>query len=239
MAEEAPVIPPVVDAIPPVNAISLKLPVFWTDRPAVWFAQAEAQFLVKRITCDATKHAHVISSLGNEAAAEVESDILHPPNDDKYEKLKSSLIAAFGQSQTAKDNALLNLSGLGDRKPTSLLRYMQSLNSDPATLFKACFLQQLPVDVRRILAASNKSVEDLAKDADCIIESAGTRYSSVATLQNPTVPPRERGPIKNPSLCYYHARFGIKARACKGDGCRMAGQPLAPSSITGNSNAGR
>ena len=220
-----------------VNAVALKLPIFWTDRPAVWFAQAEAQFLVKHITNDATKHAHVITSLGNEAAAEVESHILHPPNNDKYEELKASLIDAFGQSQVAKDNALLSLGGLGDRKPTSLLRYMQSLNSDPTTLFKACFLQQLPMDVRRILASSDKTVEDLAKDADRIMEAAGKGSPAVSAVRKPNV--RLGGPAKDTSLCYYHARFGHKARTCKGDGCQMADQPLAPPEVPGNPPAGR
>lgn len=220
-----------------VNAVALKLPMFWTEHPAVWFAQAEAMFLMKNITADATKHAHVITSLGNDAAAEVESQILHPPNEDKYMKLKTSLIDAFGQSQVAKDNALLNLSGLGDRKPTSLLRYMKSLNSDPATLFKACFLQQLPTDVRRILASSDKSVDDLAKDADCIMEAAGKDFSVISAVRQPSVRLKKTNP--DPSLCYYHARFGQKARTCKGDGCKMADQPLTNPTTPGNSTAGR
>lgn len=220
-----------------VNVVSLKLPDFWTDRPAVWFAQAEAQFLVKHITTDATKHAHVITSLGNAAAAEVEYHILHPPDDGKYEALKASLLDAFGQSQAAKDNALLSLSGLGDRKPTSLLRYMQSLNADPTTLFKACFLQQLPIDVRRILASSDEAVEDLAKAADRIMEASGREYPTVSTVRQPTIRPER--PATDPSLCYFHAHFGSKARRCKGDDCRMAGQPLAPPVTSGNATAGR
>lgn len=220
-----------------VNAVALKLPTFWTERPAVWFAQAEAQFLVKGITADATKHAYVISALGNEAAAEVESHILHPPDNNKYDGLKASLIDAFGQSQMAKDIALLNLGGLGDRKPTSLLRYMKSLNSDPATLFKACFLQHLPADVRRILASSNKTVEEIAIDADCIMEATGKQLSDISAVRQPTT--QIKNPIMDSSLCYFHARFGKKARNCKGDGCMMANQKLAQSATQGNSTAGR
>ena len=218
-----------------VNAV--RLPTFWMERPEVWFAQAEAQFLVKKITNDATKHAYVIGALNNDAAAEVEAHILHPPNDHKYDALKACLIDAFGQSQVAKDTALLNLSGLGDRKPTSLLRYMQSLNADPATLFKACFLQQLPADVRRILASSDKSIDDIAKDADCIMEAAGKEFPAISAVRQPTV--RHGRPATDSSLCYFHARFGSKARNCKGDGCKMASQALAPPSVPGNSPASR
>lgn len=217
-----------------VHTVSLKLPTFWTERPAVWFAQAEAQFLVKGITVDATKHAHVIGALGNEAAAEVEAHILHPPNNNKYDGLKASLIDAFGLSQMEKDIALLSLGGLGDRKPTSLLRYMESLNADPATLFKACFLQQLPADVRRILASSNKTVQDLAKDADRIMEATGKELSAISAMRQPA-----ESPATDSSLCFFHARFGRKARNCKGDGCKMANQKLAQPAIQGNSTAGR
>ena len=58
---------------------------------------------------------------------------------------------------------MLSLNGLGDRKPSELLQHMQNLNADPATLFKALFLAQLPPDVRRILSTSSKTeIADLA-----------------------------------------------------------------------------
>ena len=48
---------------------------------------------------------------------------------------------------------------------------MRNRNADPATLFKALFLSQLPSEVRRILALSEKTdVKDLAKEADRIME---------------------------------------------------------------------
>ena len=46
---------------------------------------------------------------------------------------------------------------------------MQNLNADPATLFKALFLAQLPPDVLRILATLSKTeIADLALEADRI-----------------------------------------------------------------------
>ena len=70
--------------------------------------------------------------------------------------MKAALIRAFGKTQAEKDQALLGLNGLGDRKPSELLQHMQNLNADPATLFKALFLAQLPPNVRRILSTSQK-----------------------------------------------------------------------------------
>jgi len=39
----------------PLTTVSIKLPLFWTDSPEVWFLQAEAQFENKGITVSRTK----------------------------------------------------------------------------------------------------------------------------------------------------------------------------------------
>ena len=127
-----------------VSAITLKLPTFWTAKPEIWSKQVESQFAARQITTDETKYDYVVSALDNSTAAEVEALILNPPKQGRYEILKNSLINAFGKTQAAKDAELLSLSGLGDRKPTGLLRHIRSLNADPETLLRAVFLAQLP-----------------------------------------------------------------------------------------------
>lgn len=161
-----------VDAQPAavVSAVSIKLPPFWTTRPEVWFAQCEAQFATRNITAQLTKFYYVVAALDTSTAAEVEALVLNPPAENPYDRLKAALIKTFGSTQQDKDMALLSLNGLGDRKPSSLLRYMNSLNSDPATLFRALFLMQLPVEVRRVLAINTTtSMEALAEEADRIM----------------------------------------------------------------------
>ena len=171
-----------------VSAVSLKLATFWAADPVVWFAQTEAQFASRNppVTVDSTKFNHVAAALDNNTASEVRSIILNPPANNKYDALKVALIRAFGKSQAQKDRDLLNLNGLGDRRPTALLRHINSLNADPATLKRALFLAQLPVEVRRVLAASTTTdLEDLAIEADKIVEAgtlATTQVSSLAVL---------------------------------------------------------
>ena len=85
------------------------------------------------------------------------------------DQLTEEQIAEFKE----KDRELLNLNGLGDKKPSELLQHMKNLNADPNTLFKALFLTQLPPDVRRILATSSKTdIDELATEADRITEVA-------------------------------------------------------------------
>ena len=79
-------------------------------------------------------------------AERVQNAVLDPP-ENPYNAMK-----AVGKTQAEKDQTLLGLNCLGDRKPSELLQHMQNLNADPATLFKALFLAQLPPDVWRILA---------------------------------------------------------------------------------------
>ena len=62
-----------------VAGISVKIPPFWAEQPALWFAQVEAQFLVAGITQDATKFGHVVGKLEGRYAIEVADIITDPP----------------------------------------------------------------------------------------------------------------------------------------------------------------
>ena len=144
--------------------------------------------------------------------------------------MKAALIRAFGKKQGKKDQALLSLNGLGDRKPSELLQLMQNLNTDPATLFKALFFTQLPPDVRRILSTLSKTeIADLALEADRITEVTRlTQEMQVNATVTPQVPLQRTqlgelrsGPSKSstqmkklPGMCKYHSTFGDQAKKC-------------------------
>ena len=136
-------------AAPAVNAAAVKLPQFWQGNPEVWFAQVESVFTTRNITTQKTKFDYVIQALDNFTADRVQAIVLNPPQDTQYDAIKKALIKAFGKSQDQKDQELLNLNGLGDRKPSALLQHMRNLNVDPNTLFKALFLMQMPSDVQK------------------------------------------------------------------------------------------
>jgi len=74
------------------NAVSLKLPTFWTSQPEVWFTQAEAQFHIHNITADATKYYYVVSALDQPTAGRVLDVLQSPPIEDKYDHLKQHLL---------------------------------------------------------------------------------------------------------------------------------------------------
>ena len=246
--------------VPGVQAVSLKLPEFWTDKPEVWFARVEAQFGTKNITVDQTKFDYVVSSLDNATAGEVEPILKTPPAADKYDALKAALLAAFGKTQAQKDSELLAIMGLGDMKPTALLRRLQSLNSDPATLFRAHFLALLPSEVRSILAGREiTELADLAKAADRVMEARGldshvapVTAQAAHAISNARRPRNRQGGgdieenREGNHVCFYHVRYGKEARRCQpwcllNDAHRGQPKPTGPRGIAtqGNSSAGR
>jgi hypothetical protein len=168
-----------------VAAVSFKAPSFWTTNATAWFIRLEAAFATHQpaITNDLTKFHHVVQLLDSESSRRVLAVLENPPVSDKYTALKNALLSAYEATQFQKDTALLSLNGLGGRRPTELLQHMRSLNKDPATLFKALFLQQLPPEVRRILAqAPGSSLDELAKIADGIIEADTQTPPFVASI---------------------------------------------------------
>ena len=90
------------------NSAALKLPTFWTSQPAIWFAQTEAQFGLRKITVDETKYYYVLAALDQDTAVRLLDLISHPPAADKYEALKARLLTTFGLSVREKASRLLH-----------------------------------------------------------------------------------------------------------------------------------
>jgi len=53
-----------------INRVGIRVPPFWPEKRAVWFAQLEGQFALSDITQVSTKFYYVISQLENKYAAE-------------------------------------------------------------------------------------------------------------------------------------------------------------------------
>ena len=233
---------------PAAPTVTLKLPEFWTDDPEVWFARVESQFNTKGVNVDSSKFDPIVSALDNAAASEVKNILTDPPAQNKYEALKNALLAAFSKTQAEKDSELLNLSGLGDKKPTALLRKIRSLNSDAETLRRALFLAQLPTDVRGVLAGQQfTTLEALAEAADRVVEARQPNKHSQASfaISKKGASSRQTQVSTESNICFFHAKYGTLARSCK-PGCIFADLPRAkvetafnPTRTSENFKAGR
>ena len=71
------------------NRGEIRVPPFWPEKPALWFAQIEGQFALANVTKDTTKFYYVISHLDNKYSAEVEDVITNPPPTGRYERIKA------------------------------------------------------------------------------------------------------------------------------------------------------
>ena len=193
-----------------VSAVAIKLPTFWISGPEAWFAQTEAQFAIRGINQDDTKYFHVVAALDNDTATRALSVITNPPTTNKYESIKRFLLSAYGLSNTERATALLNSTGLGDRKPSELMDSMLALLGahEPCFLFKHLFLKQLPEQIRTPLAAhEGLDCRALAQEADKLFLSLNSPSQVLQLKEKPT---RDH----TPPLCRYHIEFGKKAKKC-------------------------
>lgn len=173
------------------NAVAVKLPAFWSKRPHIWFAQAEAQFQLRNITQEATRFYHVVAALDATTAERVEDLIVTPPNADPYTVLKQRLTQAFSLSDRERAAQLLDLDDLGDRKPTAYADYILGLagQRDTGFLLRELFIRGLPEKVRAIIASSDATdLRVLATEADRHFSGSGALIAC-ARRDIPDIPP--------------------------------------------------
>lgn len=171
-------------------AVSVKLPDFWKNDPNMWFAQAEAQFHLARITQDETKFWHIVAKIDQSVICHISDLVNTPPDINKYKAVKERLIARFALSPQARIEQLLGSSDLGDLRPSHLLARMQEiatgLNVDES-IMKTLFLQRIPSHARAILSISDGSLSKLAEMADRMLDSSASNVAS-CSVPTPSLP---------------------------------------------------
>ncbi|GFW94012.1 transposon Tf2-9 polyprotein [Trichonephila clavipes] len=171
-----------------INAV--KIPPFNFNDPQLWFSTCERTFALgvpKVITDTFTKFNYIVSNLPPETAAIVRDLIITPDETDPYGAIKAQLIQRTGESSQQEIRKLLTGEELGDRKPSELLRTMNSRAAShnvPKELMLELFLQQLPTAVQTILESITPiTVEKAVEVADRILE-VSTPTVSLSTNAN-------------------------------------------------------
>ena len=201
------------------NAVSIKLPTFWAKRPNIWFAQAEAQFDIQKITEEKTKYSYLVAALDEDTAIQVGDFLDNPPADERYTKLKDRLTQKLVLSEQERADKILHLGLLGDRKPSQLMTEVSALcGTDHGLCFiaKQAFLQALPPAIRLAMDGVDfDAPHEAAKKADslwCTHQQQLSGDCTVSGITKKTKPAKQR---KNPDFCYYHDNFGELAAKCK------------------------
>lgn len=140
-----------------------KLPPFWKENPALWFAQCEGAFALWRVTADETKFRYVVVSLDPAVLPFISDLLARPPLSDKYQALKTRIVSTFDDTIETKLRRLLRGNEFRDEKPSCFLQRLQNLAGGQCgdAVLRTLFLEQLPENVRTILAISE--VTDLAR----------------------------------------------------------------------------
>ena len=110
-----------------VNRVSVKVPPFWPEQPEIWFAQVEAQFSISGINNDISKFNTVVATIESNVLSQICDAILNPPEQGKYNNLKSAIIERYCNSEQKKIQKLIFEVDLGDKHPTQLLNELSGL----------------------------------------------------------------------------------------------------------------
>ena len=239
-----------------VNSVAIKLPPFYTDQPELWFAQAEAQFALRRpaVTDQLTRFYHVVGQLPMAVSTEMKAQITSPAAATAYDDLKRRLISRFKPTKWQQAEFLVNHPSIGDRRPSQMYCQMLAQLPDgdtPGVLFQYLFLSRLPADIRgHLLSRDFASPLEMAEHADRLYDTRPPAavsavspdfafddqqqlISKVAYRPDHSPPRARRAPTParpapaSRGFCFYHARFGGDALKCE-----------SPCSYQGNSRTG-
>lgn len=178
-------------AVPHIDRTTMKIPPFWPEKPALWFAQLEGQFVLNHITQDTTKYYYVSANLDSRYASEVEDILLNPPATDKYDKIKGELIKRLSASREQQIKRLLEHEEIGDRTPSQFLRRLKTLAGTeiPTDFLRTLWVGRLPNNMQAILAtqAATADLDTVANLADKIAEITPKQLASTSASENPLI----------------------------------------------------
>jgi len=219
---------------------SIKIPPFWPKDPELWFHQVDAQFAAKDIVNSTLKYNHVVAALSPEIAGLVRELIKAPPINDPYKVLKDTIIERTGPTRQQQIHELLRPQSVGDRRPSIMLQEMkQQMGQDTGDMLRELFRKRLPKNISLMLSAfPNDTIDELAKKADNMYDEMDIQPPKMhAFLDSNTSDFNAISKPSDPELCWYHNRFGEKARTCRPPCKRQPG--IQSEQSTENKTAGR
>lgn len=159
----------------PVNfqMASNSLPSFWHANPQLWFKQAEIIMSSSRISNDESKFNHIVKYLNESQSSLVSDIILNPPPQNKYKKLKETLIKRCEESEMRRIQTVLQAVEMGNHSPSSFHRQLLRMAGDSsalnAELIKKLWIARLPPTIGAILIGKEEDdISNLYEHADRI-----------------------------------------------------------------------
>jgi hypothetical protein len=199
---------------------------------------------IRQVVADDTKYYYVVGALDQDTASRIADILDDPPANNKYQAIKDRLVGAFDLTESQRAAQLLHMGGLGDRKPSQLMDDMLALAGGHRAcfLFKQIFLEQMPDDIRLMLADEDfGDLRRLATKADALwhsrrhdigINKVGcdqrANFKVSSSQGNKSRKDASGDNQDNATFCFFHNKWGADARKCR-----------APCNFSGNALAGR
>ena len=167
----------------------VKLPSFWSDKPASWFSLAETRFRTFGITGKEAKFDQLVGSLSKESIGRVLDLVENPPLFIPYTILKARLLDAHQLTDYQKVDSLLKMEPLGTRRPSELLAAMLEAcprGQETNIFFTHLFLCRLPAELRIMRGEDDhQDVRNLVTKADKLWALHGQKSGLVASVDEP------------------------------------------------------
>ena len=145
-------------AAEPTNAghrdLHIRAPLFWPEKPDLWFKQLDIHFEANDVTSDQAKFSFALAHIDATNAGEIADLISNPPDKDRYETLRTEMVRRLSATRSNKMQQLLERKEMGDRTPSQFLRRMRTLASESVTddFLKTIWLSRLPQTVRTVVS---------------------------------------------------------------------------------------
>ena len=220
-----------------VFGASIQLPAFDKVEPEPWFAVAEANFALRKVTDETTKYYYVLSKLDSATLRKLSAFLKIPQGEHPYQEIREALCEAFEPALEKKLDTLLATTDCGDEKPMAfgleLLRLLGEATTDD--ILKRIFLRSILPSIvtaitgslgckyRTVLQAADKAWKASAASAGAAsVATVATVARSPAPAGNATSRQggrggrqrggRSGGQIKAVQLCHFHMRFWDAAK---------------------------
>ena len=170
----------------------IRLPAFWVEKPAAWFALAEARFRSGGVELEQHCFDLLVGAMSMDSIGQVIDLIENPPDVLPYSTLKAKLLMAHQLTDYQRLEVMFQMEPLGARKPTELLNLM--LETCPRghsnnIFFTHMFMRALPAELRIMLGEDDhQDSRALAEKADRLWALHGPKQHLLANVSEPAEP---------------------------------------------------
>ena len=145
------------------SSVNLKVPTFTPEKIRIWFCMLESFFTLANITGDDLKFAFVVTNVHIGKAAEmIEPILLDPPAENRYEKVKETLLQFEDDEREREVRDTLAREKQGDSTPSEFLSRLRKLAPQASVmLLRDIWLSNFPKPLVTLISKRTDNFKDL------------------------------------------------------------------------------